>query len=68
MTPPPEKPFHLSWTLAAKVGSLVAHVEEGLSRKGHAFDVMAVKALLEDADIQGWLAELRSLSLLPVKR
>jgi len=68
MTPPPEKPFHLSWTLAAKVGLLVAHVEEGLSRKGHAFDAIAVKTLIEDADVQEWLKELRSLSLLPVKR
>jgi len=61
-------PFSLNYTLAAKVGSLVAHADEGLSRGGHNFDWIALRALIEDEDIQAWLAELRALALVPVKR
>ena len=58
----------MSLTLAAKVGSLVAHVEEAVSAKGHPFDVLTFKGLLADSEVQEWLTTLRLLALLPVRR
>ena len=58
----------MSLTLAAKVGSLVAHVEEAVSAKGHPFDVLTFKELLADAEVKEWLTTLRLLGLLPVSR
>ncbi len=52
--------------LAAKVGSILVHVEEGLDKDGHPFDWEAVRALLKDPDVQGWLAFLGPL--VPRKR
>lgn len=54
--------------LQAKIGSIIVHVEEGLSNQGHEFDWSAVEGLLAQSDVQEWLEALRSLALLPVKR
>lgn len=54
--------------LQAKLGSIVVHVEEGLSASGHAFDWTAIQSLVDDPDVQGWLGQLRRLALLPEKR
>ena len=58
----------ISVAQAAKVGSILVHVEEGLSAKGHDFDWTAVQSLMADPDVAGWLANLRGMALLPVKR
>lgn len=60
--------FFLSPSLAAKIGSLIVHVEESLSAKGHAVDFAAARSLIDDADVQRWLATLRKAGFLPVKR
>lgn len=52
----------------AKVGSILVHVEEGLSAKGHHFDWNAVESLMQDPDVVVWLDELRGLALIPEKR
>ena len=61
-------PFKMTPSAAAKVGSFLVHVEEAMSGKGHKFDVIAAQHLLEDEEVQAWLAGLRALALLPVKR
>lgn len=58
----------MSWGLAAKLGSILVHVEEGASMNGHAFDWIATKPLLADPEVVAWLGELRKLALVPVKR
>ena len=44
--------LHPSPALLAKLGSIVVHIEEMLSAKGHYFDKMALLGLLNDADVQ----------------
>lgn len=61
-------PFKLEASLAAKVGSILVHVEEGLSDDGHTFDWATARTLLAQADVQAWLASLRQIALVPKKR
>lgn len=53
---------------AAKVASILVHVDEGLSTDGHEFDWGATRALLQDPDVLAWLTVLRDMALVPVKR
>lgn len=55
-------------SLAAKVGSILVHADEAVGPAGHHFDTAAIAALLLDPEVQAWLAELRNLALIPVKR
>jgi hypothetical protein len=55
-------------SLLAKVGSICQHVDEGMSANGHAFDLVAVKALLADSEVSAWLDAVHKLALLPVRR
>lgn len=52
----------------AKIGSIVAHVEEGDGIDGHPFDWAAIRSLLSDQEVQQWLNGMRARSLLPLKR
>lgn len=54
--------------LIAKVGSILVHVDEGLSDDGHRFDWTAVRSLLADREVQQWITALQSHALVPVKR
>jgi hypothetical protein len=61
-------------SLLCKLGSIAVHVEEGLvplsptAAYGHAFDVIAIRQLLADHEVQDWLRSMHGLALLPVKR
>jgi len=55
-------------TVLIKLGSIAVHADEYLSPKGHEFDVVALKALLEDPEIVEWLEEMNKMAFLPVKR
>lgn len=61
-------PMSPSMGLLCKLGSIVAHVEEGTSAGGHQFDWGAVAALLKDHDVQAWMGAMQKLALLPLKR
>lgn len=54
--------------LIAKLGSILVHVEEGLSDAGHHFDWTATRSLLSDREVQQWIEGLRAHALVPVKR
>lgn len=54
--------------LLAKLGSIIVHVEEMLSPKGHAFDKVALEQLMLDPDVREWLAEMDALAMVPRKR
>lgn len=62
------KAFPPSLSLQAKLGSITVHAEEFISPGGHPFDRDALKALLQDGEVKQWLAEMREMALLPVKR
>lgn len=64
----PSSPLKPSAALLSKVGSILVHVEEATSAKGHAFDWHVVEALLTDPEVRAWLEGMRKLALLPVKR
>lgn len=67
-TAAPEYPFVIPASLAAKVGSIVAHVDEALSDDGHAFDVTTLRALVNLPDVREWVDALSKLALVSVKR
>ena len=54
--------------LAAKVGSILVHVEEALSSDAHEFDWAAARSLLGDAEVVEWVRSLQRMALVPVKR
>jgi hypothetical protein len=60
LNPPP--------SLLAKVGSIVAHVQEGSGEDGHPFDWEAARALIRDPDVQAWLKGMRKIMLIPEPR
>lgn len=51
-----------------KLGSIARHAQELASPTGHAFDLEALRALLEDPDVVAWLEAADELALLPVAR
>lgn len=55
-------------SLLAKVGSVLAHVEEGTGPDGHHYDLAAIRALLADHEVQHWMQGMRALALLPLSR
>lgn len=60
--------FKIGMATAAKIGSVLVHVEEALGPGGHVHDLDAVRGLLGDDEVQHFLDSLRALSLVPVKR
>ncbi len=63
-----EGPLKPSATLLCKLGSIVAHVDEMLSTKGHHFDLEVLKHLLQDGEVKEWIKQMDALALIPEKR
>lgn len=61
-------PLKPSAALLCKLGSIAVHIDEGLSAKGHRFDFIALKTLMEDPEVAEWLKQMDKLALLPKKR
>lgn len=61
-------PLKPSAALLIKLGSMVVHYEEMLSRKGHEFDKHALDTLNSDLEVREWFAAMHKLAMLPVKR
>lgn len=59
----PEQP---SLSLLVKLGSIVVHTDEMMTPRRHAFDVITVRSLLSDPEVQEWIVAMGPL--LPVKR
>jgi vacuolar-type H+-ATPase subunit C/Vma6 len=51
-----------------KLGSIVVHADELTSPGGHEFDKQAIRALMQDEDVQAWIKGMSELALLPRKR
>jgi hypothetical protein len=60
--------FAPSAVLLAKLGSIAVHAEEMLSSSGHTFDQVALKTLLDDAEVKAWIEEMDRLAMVPKKR
>jgi hypothetical protein len=61
-------PLKPSPTLLIKLGSMVVHYEEMLSRKGHEFDKHALDTLTNDAEVREWFSSMDKMAFLPRKR
>lgn len=59
--------LRISGTLRIKLGCLVVHCEEALSKEGHPLDFDAIRGIVEDEEVQGWLKHIDRVYL-PVKR
>jgi hypothetical protein len=55
-------------TLLVKLGSIARHAEEAIGPTGHQADWQAISALLGDAEVSEWMAQLDRYALLPVPR
>jgi hypothetical protein len=55
-------------TVLIKLGSIVRHVDEMLSSKGHAFDKYTLDALMKDPEILEWMKGMDKMAFLPLKR
>lgn len=63
--PDPLKP---SASLLCKLGSIIVHYDEFHGPSGNDVDKTAAEAALKDADVQEWLAQMQTLSMVPLKR
>jgi hypothetical protein len=61
-------PLKPSLALLIKLGSMVVHYEEMLSRKGHEFDKHALDTLTRDEEVVEWFATMNKMAMLPLKR
>lgn len=51
-----------------KLGNIVIHTQEMLSSKGHQYDLVVLKQLIEDKEVNEWLNKMDKFALLPKKR
>lgn len=61
-------PLKPSAALLCKLGSIIVHAEELASPTGHGFDKIALEQLMKDPEVAEWMAGMRSMAMLPVKR
>lgn len=61
-------PLKPSATLLIKLGSLIVHLEEQASSKGHHVDAYAIAALQQDPEVIEWMKKMTGMAFLPVKR
>ena len=54
--------------LLCKLGSIAVHVEEMMSADGHAYDKIALDALINDPDVQAWIEAMNKMAMVPRKR
>ncbi len=57
-----------SLSLMCKLGSIIVHLEEASGPACSVFDVITTRTILNDPEVQDWLAAMRKAALLPVKR
>lgn len=52
----------------AKLASIVVHVQEAYAEGGHEFDIAALRALANDADVCEWVEGMQKMAMAPLKR
>lgn len=63
-----DKTYSPSITLLCKLGSIIVHCDEYLSKDGHELDKQAILSLLQDDDVKDWIENMGKSALLPKKR
>lgn len=63
-----ESPLKPPASLLCKLGSIAVHVDEALSSDGHLFDVFALRGLIDDPEVKGWLHDMDKMAFVPRKR
>ena len=61
-------PLTPSVALLCKLGSIIVHIDEGFSKDGHLFDMVALQTLITDPEVRAWLTQMDSMAMLPRKR
>lgn len=61
-------PLKPSIPLLIKLGSVIVHQEELMSKKGHSFDKAALDTVRNDPEVVEWLKQMTDMALLPMKR
>lgn len=61
-------PLKPSPALLIKLGSIIVHMEELHSPKGHPLDKNALDSLTGDPEVREWFAAMNKMAFLPVKR
>lgn len=66
---PKSDPLKPSVTALCKLGSIIVHAEELADPKtAHFFDKVAFTMLLKDPEVVEWMAGMKAMAMLPVKR
>lgn len=63
-----DNPLQPTASLLCKLGSIAAHAEEAMSPGAHGFDLIAMKTVITDPEVQRWLGAMGALALIPLKR
>ena len=61
-------PLKPTASVLCKLGSILVHVQEMQSAKGHHFDKLAWEALMLDDEVTEWLRDMDKLAMIPKKR
>lgn len=61
-------PFSPTKSLLVKLGSIIIHLQEYQSPRGHPYDLETANSLLNDDEVKRWLGLMNGMGLLPVKR
>ncbi len=54
--------------LLCKLASIAVHTDEMLSPTGHHFDRGALLSVLNDEDVEAWIAAMTKMGMAPMKR
>lgn len=60
--------FRSSASLLIKLGSLIVHAEEFMSKDGHPLDKAAFDSVRGDPEVVAWFNYMNGMAFLPVKR
>ena len=61
-------PLDPTATLLVKLGSIIVHMEEKASSKGHWMDQHALDTVRNDPEVIEWFEQMNKMAFLPVKR
>lgn len=63
-----DNPLNPPMSVLCKLGLIITHVEEALSPGAHDFDLVAMKSVITDPEVQRWLGAMGAMALIPLKR
>lgn len=67
-SPVTKNPLNPPVALLCQLTSIVVHAQEAKEPGGHELDTIALDALLQDANVNEWVAAMTKIAMAPVKR